>query len=132
MARITVGRFPAASCTGMVFHNVETSRPQGDLIRVKQLEVSLSLLYFFKLQPVIRTLAFEQQEVFSTRMPTAIWNVANLLKKRPPPPFSHIHLSGIRIKDGRLQVSHPGQQLIFQDLDVASSPLTIQSPGRPR
>jgi hypothetical protein len=36
--------------TGMVFHGVKISRNQSDLIQVKELEVSVSLLSFFKLQ----------------------------------------------------------------------------------
>ena len=108
--------------TGMVFHNVKISRPQGDIIRVKQLEVSLSLLSFFKLQPVIRTLAFRQPEVFLHQDADGVWNVANLLKKRPPPPFSHIHLSGIQIKDGRVQVDRPQQHSDFPGSGCAAQP----------
>ncbi len=128
---VTVGRISGNLVTGMVFSDVKISRPQGDIIRVKQLEVSLSLLSLFKLQPVIRTLAFTQPEVFLQQDGAGAWNVANLLKKRPPPPFSHIHLKGIRIKDGRLQLDRPQQRLNFQDLSVHLN-LTIQSPGRPQ
>ncbi len=130
-AEVSVGKISGNLVTGMVFDNVKISRPQGDIIRVKQLEVSLSLLSFFRLQPVIRTLAFHQPEVFLHQDATGAWNVANLLRKRPPPPFSHIHLSGIKVQDGRVQVDRPKQHLTFQDVNTQLN-LTVQAPGRPQ
>ncbi len=129
--QVSVEKISGNLVTGMVFDNVKISRPQGDIIRVKQLEVSLSLLSFFQLQPVIRTLAFRQPEVFLYQDAAGAWNVTNLLKKRPPPPFSHLHLSRIQVRDGRLQVDRPQQHLDFQDVNVHLN-LTIQSPGRPQ
>ena len=115
----------------MVFNDVKISRPQGDLIRVKELEVSLSLLSFFKLQPVIRTLAFRQPEIFLRQDIDGSWNVDKLLKKRPPPPFSQIHLSGIRIQKGFIEVNRPQQHQTFQDIEAQLN-LTVQAPGRPQ
>jgi len=80
-------------------HNVKISRPKV-ILSVKQVEVSLSLLSFFKLAAGHPHSGLRQPEVFLHRMPTGVWNVADLRKKRPPPPFSHIHLRGIQIKDG--------------------------------
>ena len=60
----------------MVFSDVKISRSQEDIIRVKELEISLSLLSFFKLQPVIRTLAFRQPEMFLRQDTDGSWNVA--------------------------------------------------------
>ena len=52
-------------------------------------------------------------------------------KEIPPPPFSHIHLSCLRIQDGLVQVDRPQQHQIFQDI-TAQLNLTIQAPGRPQ
>ncbi|MBM4288785.1 MAG: hypothetical protein FJ135_11710 [Deltaproteobacteria bacterium] len=117
--------------TGMVFHDLKISRPSGDIIRAKQLEVSLSLTSFFRLQPVIRTLIFREPEVFLHQDEGGAWNVAHLLKKRPPPPFAAIHLPGIRVEGGRVQVDRPQQQLTLQDIGLRLN-LTIQAPGRPQ
>ncbi len=130
-AEVSAGKISGNLLTGMVFSDVKISRPQGDLIRVKELEVSLSLLSLFKLQPVIRTLAFRQPEVFLRQDADGSWNYANFLKPTPPPPFSQIHLSGIQIQNGLIQVDRPGQQQTFQDMNARLN-LTIQDPGRPR
>ena len=127
---VSVSKISGNLITGMVFSDVKISRSQDDIIRVKELEVSLSLLSFFKLQPVIRTLTFRQPEVFLRQDAAGSWNVANLKRPKPPLPFSHIHLSGIQIQDGLVQVDRPQQHQIFQDI-TAQLNLTIQAPGRP-
>ncbi len=128
---VSVGKISGNLITGMVFDDVRIKRFESDLIRVKQLEVSLSLLSFLRLQPVIRTLAFRQPQVFLRQDVDGSWNVANLLKKMPPPPFSQIHLSNIRIDHGRVEVSQPQQHQTFQDIEARLN-LTFQAPGRPQ
>ena len=128
---VSVGQISGNLITGMVFDDVRIKRFESDLIRVKQLEVSLSLLSFLRLQPVIRTLAFRQPQVFLRQDADGSWNVANLLKKRPPPPFSQIHLSGIRIDHGRVELNRPQQHQIIQDIQALLN-LTVQTPGRPQ
>jgi hypothetical protein len=80
---------------------------------------------------VIRTLAFRQPEIFLRQDLNGSWNIAGLLKKTPPPPFSQIQLRSIRIQNGFIEVNRPEQQQIFKDIEARTN-LTIQAPGRPQ
>ncbi len=130
-AQVSVGRVSGNLLTGMVFSDISISRPQGDILKAQQLEVRLSLLSLLRLEPVIGILSWQQPVITLTQDDAGHWNVANLLKKRPPPPFAQIHLRAIQVHNGNVQIRQPQRHLRFHDLAVDID-LTVHTPGRPQ
>ena len=130
-AQLTVQQVGGDLLTGMVFRGVTIRRDGATILAAQELEVSVSLFSLLKLQPVIRTLIIRQPVLNVQQGPTGVWNVANLLKKRPPPPFSRIHLQQIEIQDGTVQLARPNQRHTCRALNIRLD-ITIQDPGRPQ
>lgn len=130
-AELTVGQVSGNLISGMVFREVTLQREGKTLLSAQELEISVSLLSFLKLEPVIRTLIIRRPVLSLQQSPTGEWNVANLLKKRPPPPFSRLHLRHIEIQDGTVLLDRPGRQLTCRDLNITFD-VTVQDPGRPQ
>ncbi|MGQ9920978.1 MAG: translocation/assembly module TamB domain-containing protein [Desulfobacca sp.] len=130
-ADLTVRQVSGDLLTGMVFHDVSLQRAGETILTLRELEVSVSLLSFLKLQPVIRTLIFREPILSLQENRAGQWNIAGLLKKRPPPPFSRLHLEHIEVQDGTVRLARPERHHTVQALDIRLG-LTIQDPGRPQ
>ncbi len=131
LAELTVAQVSGNLVSGMVFRDVVVRRGEEPILTVHELEVSVSLWSFLKLQPVIRTLIFRQPNLFLRQSPQGEWNVANLLKKRPPPPFTQLHFQHLAVQDGQIQVKSLRRWVQLQELQVQLA-VTIQHPGRPQ
>lgn len=130
-AELTVAQLAGNLVSGMVFRDVVIRRGEEVILTVQELEVSVSLFSFLKLQPVIRTLIFRQPQLFLRQSPRGEWNVTNLLKKRPPPPFTQLQLQRLAIEAGRVEVDSRTRQVQLEELQVDLA-VTIQNPGRPQ
>lgn len=115
--------------TGMVFRNIKVQR-QEEIITLAELEVSLSLWSLLRLEPVLGTVALRHPVVTLRQDPSGVWNIADLLKKRPPPPFDRLHLQRLAVEKGTLRVVWAGRVEEVQEIDLELQ-LTINKPGRP-
>ncbi len=129
--QLTVAQVSGNLLTGMVFREIVIRRDGATILAAKELEVSVSLFSFLKLQPVIRTLIIRQPVLSLQQGPTGEWHIANLLKKRPPPPFAQLHLKHVEVQDGTVQLDRPGQHYTCRALNIKLD-VTIQNPGRPQ
>ena len=107
---LRVGAVQGQPFTGFTFTDVTLTGPQGEILHTDKLELRFSLWSFLQLQPVIATIALHEPRLTLRQDRESRWEVANLLKKRPPPPFKSLDW----LKD--LQADTP-QENPLQDRD---------------
>ncbi len=117
--------------TGITFEKVLIEGPRGEVLRADKVELRFSFWSLVKLQPVIAQLAVYGPHFTLSQDAQGQWNVADLLRTRPPPPFSKIDFSQILIQDGALDLSRAGVSQRFQDLNLQLA-LTVLHPKRPQ
>ncbi len=129
--QLSVGQVSGNLLTGMVFREISIERQGATILTAEEIEVSVSVLSFLKLQPVIRTLIIRKPSLSLQQLSTGEWNVADLLKKRPPPPFSRLHLSHVEVQEGRVQVDRLNRHHDCRGVNIKLD-LIIENPGRPQ
>jgi len=129
---VTVQGISGNLVSGMVFSGVSLTRPEtGEILRARELEISLSLRSLLKLQPVIGILKFTGLELKIAQDDQGRWNWRDLKKKRPPPPVTAVFLPAIQVRQGMVQVRRPGQEVRVRDVELDLD-LAILDPGRPQ
>ncbi len=131
LAELTVERVSGNLLTGMVFSGVSVRRQGEVLLEAAEVEISVALLSFVRLQPVIRTLIIRRPQLHLRLDQQGQWNASKLLQKRSPPPFTRLHLPHIQVISGSLELQRPERTLTVQDIHLQLN-LTIKNPGRPQ
>ena len=128
--QVTVEKMYGNPLTALVFEKVVVSGFQGEVLRADQLQISLSLLSFLKLEPEIKVIEIRAPRLSLRQDQPGQWNVTGLLKKRPPPPFAELRFPDIIITQGEVRLTRPGQELLIRDLDLDLDGVVIKAPGR--
>lgn len=116
--------------TGFTFTDVTLTGSQGEILHTPKLELRFSLWSMLKLHPVIGSLVIHEPRLSLRRDRQGTWEVAGLLKKRPPPPFQSLEFPAILVKHGQVLVLRPGACQRLEDLDLEVN-LTVLHPKRP-
>lgn len=128
---MTVGAISGNLVTGLKFADVSLRYPPGgEILRVGELTVSLSLGSLVKLQPVIGVLRFREPHLVLSQDDQGRWNWAGLRKERPPPPVSAILLPAIQVRQGTVEFHRPDRDLDIRELELDLD-LAVAHPGRP-
>ena len=127
---LKVGAVQGHPLTGFTFTDVTLTGPQGEIIHTDKLELRFSLWSMLRLQPVIARLALQDPRFTLRQDQEGRWEVAGLLKKRPPPPFQSLDFREIIIQHGQAVVIRPGSTQRYEDLDL-NLDLTVLHPKRP-
>ena len=105
---LEVGAVQGQPFTGFTFTDVTLTGPQGEILHTDKLELRFSLWSFLRLQPVIATIALHEPRLTLRQDQEGRWEVATLLKERPPPPFKSLDFQQILVQRGRRCSSAPG------------------------
>ena len=121
--------------TGFTFTDVTLTSSQGEILHTDKLELRFSLWSILRLHPVIASLTLHQPRFTLRQDQTGSWEVATLLKKRPPPPFKSLDFPQILIEHGQATVIRPGGVQRYEDLnlnlDLTRAPPQAAGPGNP-
>jgi len=104
--------------TGFTFTNVTLTGSQGEILHTDKLELRFSLWSFLRLQPVIATLSLHEPRLTLRQDQESRWEVATLLKKRPPPPFKSLDFRQILVQHGQAVLVRPEGNQVFEDLNL--------------
>ena len=104
--------------TGFTFTNVTLTGSQGEILHTDKLELRFSLWSFLRLQPVIATLSLHEPRLTLRQDQESRWEVATLLKKRPPPPFKSLDFRQILVQHGQAVLVRPEGNQVFADLNL--------------
>ena len=127
---LKVGAVQGHPLTGFTFTDVTLTGTQGEILHTDKLELRFSLWSILRLQPVIARLALQDPRLTLRQDREGRWEVASLLKKRPPPPFKSLDFREIIMQHGQVVVIRPGAIQHYQDLDL-NLDLTVLHPKRP-
>ena len=116
--------------TGFTFTGVTLTSSQGEIIRTAKLELRFSLWSILRLHPVIASLTLHEPRFTLREDQAGSWEVATLLKKRPPPPFKSLDFPQISIEHGQATVIRPGGVQRYEDLNL-NLDLSVLHPKRP-
>lgn len=116
--------------TGFTFTDVTITSPQGEILHTGKLELRFSLWSFIRLHPVIASLTLHEPRLTLRQDREGQWEVANLLKKRPPPPFKSLDFPQISIERGQVALVRPSGVQRFEDLTL-NLDLTVLRPKQP-
>ena len=117
--------------TGFTFTGVTLTGPQGEILYTPKVELRFSLWSLLRLQPVIGSLVVHQPRLTLRQDREGHWELASILKKRPPPPFRSLDFSAILLEHGQAVVIRSGVSQRFEDLDLSLG-LTVLHPRSPR
>jgi translocation and assembly module TamB len=127
---LKVGSVQGYPLTGFTFTDVTLTWSKGEILHADRLDLRFSLWSFFRLQPVIADLTLHDPRFTLRQDAEGRWEVAHILKKRPPPPFNSLDFRQIRVLHGQVQVIRPAATQRYQDLDFNLA-LTVLHPKRP-
>jgi translocation and assembly module TamB len=116
--------------TGFTFTEVTLTGPQGEILHTPKVEMRFSLWSLLRLQPVIGSLIIHQPRLTLRQDRAGGWELASILKKRPPPPFRSLEFPAILLEHGQVVVIRSGVSQRFEDLDLSLG-LTVLHPKRP-
>ncbi|MGB9292034.1 MAG: hypothetical protein WCB64_01820, partial [Desulfobaccales bacterium] len=116
--------------TGFTFTGVTLSGPQGEILHTPKVELRFSLWSLLRLQPVIGSLVVHQPRLTLRQDREGKWELASILKKRPPPPFRSLDFSAILLEHGQVVMIRSGVSQRFENLDLNLG-LTVLRPRRP-
>ncbi len=116
--------------TGFTFTGVTLSGRQGEILHSPKVEMRFSLWSLLRLQPVIGSLIIHQPRLTLRQDREGSWELAAILKKRPPPPFQSLQFPAILLEHGQVVVIRAGVSQRFEDLDLSLG-LTVLHPKRP-
>ncbi len=116
--------------TGFTFTDVTLTSSQGEILHTDKLELRFSLWSILRLHPVIASLTLHQPRFTLRQDQAGSWEVATLLKKRPPPPFKSLDFPQILIEHGQATVIRPGGAQRYEDLNL-NLDLSVLHPKRP-
>ena len=116
--------------TGFTFTEVTLTSSQGEILHADKLELRFSLWSILRLHPVIANLTLYQPRFTLRQEQTGSWEVATLLKKRPPPPFKSLDFPQILIEHGQATLIRPSGAQRYEDLNL-NLDLTVLHPKRP-
>ncbi len=116
--------------TGFTFTEVTLTGPQGEILHTPKVEMRFSLWSLLRLQPVIGSLIIHQPRLTVRQDREGGWELASILKKRPPPPFQSLEFPAILLEHGQVVVIRSGASQRFEDLDLSLG-LTVLHPKRP-
>ena len=116
--------------TGFTFTGVTLTGPQGEILYTPKVELRFSLWSLIRLQPVIGSLVIHQPRLTLRQDREGHWELASILKKRPPPPFRSLDFSAILLEHGQAVVIRSGVSQRIEDLDLSLG-LTVLRPRRP-
>ena len=116
--------------TGFTFTDVTLTGSQGEILHTDKLELRFSLWSFLRLQPVIATIALHEPRLTLRQDQESRWEVATLLKKRPPPPFKSLDFRQILVQHGQAVLVRPEGNQVFEDLNLDLD-FTVLHPKRP-
>ena len=127
---VVVQKVSGDALRGIVLEGITVRGPQGEVLQADRLELTLSWWSFVKLQPVFSKLTFSGLRLNLAQGPDGRWNVAGLLKKKPPPPFRTINFRKISLKGAQVSFTQEGATQVFREVDLDMA-LTIRNPRRP-
>ncbi|MDD2900909.1 MAG: translocation/assembly module TamB [Syntrophales bacterium] len=116
--------------TGLHFRDITIRGHHGEVIRAAGLDLRFSLWSFVKLQPVIAKLAIYDPHLTLTEYPDGQWNVTNLFRPKPPPPFTVIDFPKVIIERGEITLTRNGTTQVCRDLNLRLI-LTVLRPKQP-
>ena len=116
--------------TGFTFTEVTLTGPQGEILHTPKVEMRFSLWSLLRLQPVIGSLIIHQPRLTLRQDRGGGWELASILKKRPPPPFQSLEFPAILLEHGQVVVIRSGVSQRFEDLNLSLG-LTVLHPRRP-
>ena len=94
--------------TGFTFTEVTLTGPQGEILHTPKVEMRFSLWSLLRLQPVIGSLIIHQPRLTLRQDRGGGWELASILKKRPPPPFQSLEFPAILLEHGQVVVIRSG------------------------
>ncbi len=127
---LRVGGVQGQPFTGFTFTDVTLAWSQGEILHTDKLELRFSLWSFLRLQPVIAAITIHEPRLTLRQDREGRWEVATLLKKRPPPPFKSLDFRQILVQRGQAVLIRPGGDQLFEDLDLDLG-FTVLHPKRP-
>ncbi len=116
--------------TGFTFTEVTLTGPRGEILHTPKVEIRFSLWSLLRLQPVIGSLIIHQPRLTVRQDREGRWELASILKKRPPPPFQSLEFPAILLEHGQVALIRSGVSQRFEDLDLSLG-LTVLHPKRP-
>lgn len=116
--------------TGFTFTDVTLTGARGEILHTDKLELRFSLWSFLRLQPVIARLALQDPRLTLRQDQEGRWEVADLLKKRPPPPFKSLDFREIIMQHGQALIIRPDGNQVFEDFKLDLD-FTVLHPKRP-
>lgn len=128
--QLRVGSVQGHPLMGFTFSDVTLAWNQGEILHLDRLDLRFSLWSFIKLRPVIAELVLVHPRLTLRQDQAGRWEVAGVLKKRPPPPFKSLDFSQILIRRGQVSVNRSGATQHYTDLNLELH-LTVLHPKRP-
>ncbi|MCL4500329.1 MAG: translocation/assembly module TamB domain-containing protein [Deltaproteobacteria bacterium] len=129
-ADLKVAKVEGHPLTGFTFTDVTITSSQGEVLHTGKVELRFSLWSILRLHPVIANLTLHQPNLYLRQDQAGSWEVAKLLKKRPPPPFKSLDFPKILIEHGQVTLIRPGGIQPYQDLNLNLN-LSVLHPKRP-
>ncbi len=129
-AELRVAAVQGQPFTGFTFTDVTLTGPQGEILHTDKLELRFSLWSFLRLQPVIAAITIHEPRLTLRQDRESRWEVATLLKKRPPPPFKSLDFRQILVQHGQAVLVRPEGNEVFEDLNLDLD-FTVLHPKRP-
>jgi autotransporter translocation and assembly factor TamB len=131
---LTVNEIQGNPITGLLFQGVTVTSPEGEIFRLKSLEVRLSLWSVVKLKPVIGKLALVEPRLNLTQDASGQWNISRLVLPREKPaeggvalPLRSLSFRQILMVDGEVNLSQAGKETRYHNLDLNLS-VTLDHP----
>jgi len=116
--------------TGFTFTDVTLTGHQGEILHTDKLELRFSFWSILRLHPVIARLVLPEPRLTLRQDQAGNWEVAHLLRKRPPPPFKSLDFPKIALEHGQATVIRPGGVQRYDDLNLILD-LKVLQPRRP-
>lgn len=122
---LTVKEIRGNPINGLIFEEISLSSPEGEIFRLKSLEVRASLWSLVKLRPVVGKLALTEPRLNLRQDEGGQWNISQLFPAGEKPadggtalPFRSLDFHQILLVDGDVTINQEGRQTRYHHLDA--------------